>query len=314
MHNQSQDQIDLRSKFRSKVQRSQSVPNAFEALTMKKIQLFPNQTAKRKDSNTDDDLTTDDDFTDIEQDDDDELPRASTTGRKHQKGPTLGLDAIIDEDEELNDCEYQSPMSFGSNEFKFPDSLHSSPYNGSSKRDSAITMMSVSDLSLQHPSPHTNSNIDNQQNITRQPRSKSSHTRKLSSTFKAMFNGQKSPKDGGKSKSQHTTPRAIIDKRNEMKYNGDDDNNSKKKKKKKGIVRMPARNRSSSANPSAGNIKNKNEHKRGGSSRLFHRLSFKKGKDKKAMIKTDSNQSKEISPKTKKKKRNIITKQRTVIF
>ena len=117
MHNQSQDQIDLRSKFRNKVQRSRSVPNAFEAgLTSRgKIQLFDRQQKQNKygiDRDDDDDLHTDDDFSD------DDLQRASTTSRNHGRGPTLGLDAIIDEEEELNECEYHSPMSL--NEFKFP--------------------------------------------------------------------------------------------------------------------------------------------------------------------------------------------------
>ena len=146
MHNASEDQIDLRSKFRNKEQRSRSVPNAFEA---GKIHLF----ARHMTDDDDDDLQTDDDFSD-------DYLHTSTAGRNHQKGPTF----IIDEDEELNDCAYGSPMSLN-NEFRFPfvpDSSQSSPYNGSSynaspfngssgsgKRNSAtITMMSVSELSL----------------------------------------------------------------------------------------------------------------------------------------------------------------------
>ena len=57
MHNASEDQIDIRSKFRIKEQRSRSVPNAL--FDVGKIQLFT-----RHDDDDDDELPTDDEFSD----------------------------------------------------------------------------------------------------------------------------------------------------------------------------------------------------------------------------------------------------------
>ena len=192
------------------------------------------------------------------------------------------------------------------NEFKFPfvpDSSQSSPFNGStgsSKRDSAITMMSVSDLSL-HQSPslrrksQTSQNKKTPPNQTRQ-RPKSTHTKRLSlsATVKALFanhndgNGNKKSQTT-RSQSVHSTPRSRVDDK------GDDDGfpnidmkiKKRKKRKQRSIrpellngntgINVRIRARSEMKRKSSNDCnENDTKPKRGSSGKIFKRLSFAK--------------------------------------
>merc|ERR1712130_497229 len=145
----------------------------------------------------------------------------------------------IDEDEEVNDGQYYSPMSL--NKFEFPIQSTDSNHSGSNKRDSgdsAITMISISEGSLVHS---TNNNEDKKR--------KSLSRRRISSTFKKIFN----PKS-------------------ENAIDGDGKKGRKRKvktsKSSKSVNRV-TRHRATSEVKHGHDQKQRIEHKRGGSNRIF---------------------------------------------
>eukprot|EP01084_Bolivina_argentea_P182070 314397_1 len=178
--NQSNDRIDLRSKFTSKMTRSQSVPNV--NIADRKIQLFKTFI---EDDLDDDELQTDTDFSDSEE----AIRPSSGPG---QAGNRRLINAIIDEDAELNDC-------FTSDQFRFPDNLsgHSSPYDRTSpymnsmlsKKSSDMTMISISESSQSVPNNHTTESLP-----------KDHHQKNRLSAFRAMFSNKAVSADSVKKK------------------------------------------------------------------------------------------------------------------